>query len=129
MTDKNYTGTAYIAGPMRGYDLYNFPAFHAADKKYTALGYKIFNPARMDEEAGVFGDTNPLPPHFMHDAMRRDLLAIIDHCDTIILLHGWEKSSGVAVELALAKVLGFTIIIDGPTTTCAREKECQKSSS
>lgn len=113
MTTAIAARTAYVAGPMRGIPLYNFPAFHEAAARYRAAGFHIFNPAQMDEEAGVFGNTDPLPPGFMRDAMRRDLLAIIDHCDTIILLKGWEKSSGVKAELALANVLGLTVIYDG----------------
>jgi hypothetical protein len=100
---------AYIAGPMRGIPKYNFPAFDAAAAKYRALGWTIFSPADFDREMGVTEDTDSLPPDFLRKAMPRDLDAICES-DMIILLPGWQNSAGVAVELALANLLGLDII-------------------
>ena len=41
----------YLAGPMRGYPEFNFPAFHAAAAKLRAEGHTVFNPAERDAEA------------------------------------------------------------------------------
>ena len=41
----------YIAGPMRGYENFNFPAFDAAAQLYRAIGYEVFNPADKDKPA------------------------------------------------------------------------------
>ena len=38
----------YIAGPMRGYPEFNFPAFYAAEERLRARGHAVFNPARRD---------------------------------------------------------------------------------
>lgn len=97
----------YIAGPMRGIPLYNFPAFDAA-AAILADQFDVVNPAQLDRDAGVNEHTDPLSEGFMRDAMRRDLSAICD-CDAILLLEGWERSSGVAVELALARLLGLRV--------------------
>lgn len=100
----------YIAGPMRGIDLYNFPAFDACAERLRTMGHEPVNPADLDRESGVTEWTDPLPEDFMRGAMKRDLLAIIDGCEGIALLPGWEKSSGVAAELALAKCLGLSVL-------------------
>ncbi len=102
----------YIAGPMRGYDSYNFPAFDQMALILRKRGYIVINPAELDRIAGVHEFTDPLPEGFLREAMARDLQAI-STCDAIYLLKGWEKSSGVAVELSLAKLLGLKIIEQG----------------
>ncbi len=99
----------YIAGPMTGLPLYNFPAFDAAAEKLRQRGHRVINPADLDRAAGITANTAPLPPGFMREAMRRDLNAICD-CDAIALLPGWQKSKGVAVEMALARFLGLEIL-------------------
>lgn len=100
--------TVYIAGPMRGIPLYNFPAFDAAEKRWRDEGHNPINPAALDRAAGVNEHTDPLPADFMRGAMKRDLEAICN-CHAIALLPGWEKSSGVDVELRLACVLGLQV--------------------
>ncbi len=101
--------TVYVAGPMRGYDQYNFPAFDRAAGLLRSQGWTVINPAELDRAVGVFEDTDPLPPGFLRAAMKRDLAAICES-DAIALLPGWADSHGVAVELALAKLLGLRIV-------------------
>jgi hypothetical protein len=38
----------YIAGPMRGYDKFNFPAFDAARDRFTAMKWHVISPADID---------------------------------------------------------------------------------
>jgi hypothetical protein len=95
---------------MRGYDLYNFPAFDAAAAKLRSEGWNVVNPAELDRAVGITEFTETLPPNFMREAMKRDLNAIIDKCSAIYLLKGWEKSSGVAAELALANCLQLQVL-------------------
>jgi hypothetical protein len=99
----------YIAGPMRGIENYNFPAFDAAAKRLRAAGHDPVNPADLDRAIGVNETTVPLPEGFLRGAMKRDLGEICD-CDAIAVLPGWEKSAGTVVELALAKLLGLPIL-------------------
>ncbi len=96
----------YIAGPMRGYPLYNFPAFDAAALQLRKDGWFVYNPAELDRVIGVHEYTDPLPKDFIRGAMTRDCTAICK-CDAIALLPGWELSSGAAVELTLARFLGL----------------------
>ncbi len=98
-----------MCGPMRGYPLYNFPAFDAAAAKLRARGWKVINPADLDRKAG-FLPNKKLPKGFLRKAMQRDLTAICDKCSAIMLLHGWEKSEGAKVELALANLLQLLVL-------------------
>lgn len=102
--------TIYLAGPMRGIPKWNWPAFHDAARALRHSGHTVYSPAEYDQVLGITEDTKELPPNFMRRALKWDLSTICDYCDTIALLPGWEKSKGVAVELALAKLLGLTVI-------------------
>lgn len=106
--------TAYIAGPMRGYPLFNFPAFDAARDKLMALGYEVISPADMDRAIGFDEhladelDREPTP-EFLRDAMRRDIEAITKRADIVYMLDGWEKSTGALAEKAVAESVGIKI--------------------
>ena len=77
----------YIAGPMRGYEDYNFPAFDAAAEILQAAGNEVVNPAQMDRDIGFDPKTAEVSAEFLRDAMRRDLAAICE-CDGIAMLDG-----------------------------------------
>ena len=97
--------TIYIAGPMRGHDDGNYPAFYEAEKLLTAKSiWNTVNPARMDEEtSGGYGTVN------YKDALKRDLDEIFE-ADAMYMLRGWEKSEGARVEHALAIYLGLSLM-------------------
>ena len=108
----------YIAGPMRGYPEFNFPAFHEAEAYIAGLycAEKIHNPARMDEEKGIDttglkGDMSELPDFDLRDAMKDNCIAICE-CTHLYCLRGWENSSGARAEHALAVCLGLEIIYE-----------------
>ena len=90
----------YIAGPMTGYENFNFPAFFAAEEWLEKQGYEVVNPARLDD-----GDTTKTWEHYI----RRDLKIMLDHCNSIALLDGWEKSRGANIEAFVASQLGFQV--------------------
>lgn len=116
MPDK----TIYIAGPMRGYPLFNFPAFDEAEKLLTEIGWNVINPAELDRQTGF--DPVNLPEDYdwqcldsigfsLKDAIHRDVEAI-KQCDAIYMLKGWKKSTGANAELALAKWMGCRVIYE-----------------
>jgi hypothetical protein len=92
-----YPPVVYISGPMRGYPELNFPAFYAAEKYFEDRGYKVLNPARMDQDS----PGQQTVEHYV----RRDISAILKS-DYIALLHGWERSFGASAEAAVAAWLG-----------------------
>lgn len=98
----------YLAGPMTGYDKWNFPAFDEYAARLRATGKYVISPAELDRDAGFDENDERLPDNFMFDAMRRDIEALLQ-VDAVVLMPGWEKSKGVAIELAVAKALGLRI--------------------
>ena len=97
----------YIAGPMRGHDDDNFPAFYKAERLLESKGvYEVVNPARMDDEETPY-------EHDVYNVdykaeLKRDIDEIFK-IDAMYLLRGWEKSEGARVEHALAVYLGLSI--------------------
>lgn len=107
----------YIAGPMRGIEDYNFPAFDRAAKYLADLGHTVLNPADIDRETGF--DPQTLPTDFdwtqipktlsLKEIVRRDLNAI-QKCAAIYLLTGWQNSKGATAEHAVAVWLGLQVL-------------------
>lgn len=105
----------YIAGPMTGLPLFNFPAFDYARDQWRDAGWEVvspadltrtlwrerfeaeFDPASTDPAISAGGD-------IYRDFLREDLREIVT-CDAIALLPGWRASRGVAVELTVARAM------------------------
>jgi len=94
--------TAYIAGPMSGYPLWNFPAFDACRDGLVELGYTVLSPADLDREIGFDPSTSTVDKEFLELAMARDIEAIMK-ADLMVMLPGWEKSTGATAEYWLAR--------------------------
>lgn len=105
----------YLAGPMRGLPEFNFPAFDAATDTLRAMGHEVFNPAERDRSsgfdvAGMSGHENLAELGFsLREALAADTEYISKSAEAIALLPGWERSSGVAAEVALANALGLPV--------------------
>lgn len=102
----------YVAGPMRGYPEYNFKAFLAAGKDLTGKGWEVICPAQKDMDEGFDPKT---PQHTLTDKdleafIVRDIHMVLS-ADAVCVLPGWEKSRGVAVEVAIAKYSDMPIYI------------------
>lgn len=102
---------AYIAGPMRGCFLLNFPTFAEATKKLRDMGVEVISPAEEDLKEG-FDPASPqdFPLEKYEGWMKRDL-AHLRTCDTICLLPGWEQSPGAKRELQAALTMGLEVIL------------------
>ena len=110
----------YLAGPMRGYPEFNFPAFKAYAKHLRSLGYEVFSPAEKDESIHGEDFSNKYTTGSLQEAesdgfsLRRalgdDLEWICKQADGVALMPGWEKSSGANAEWATAKALGLEFI-------------------
>lgn len=111
--------TVYLAGPMRGYPFYNFPIFDYVRDALIVRKYIVFSPADYDRDKGFDPASLPkdhnwheIPEGFdMLEAARTDLNAIFE-CDAIVMLHGWEESTGATAEHAVAKWIGKTIFYE-----------------
>lgn len=104
----------YIAGPMRGYNDFNFPAFDGMQTLLSKRGWVVISPTDLDR---VFegwcdyppeGSTFPDPDPFII----RDVVALMQ-CDAIVMLCGWQHSVGATAEHAIAKWRGMEIYYEG----------------
>lgn len=93
----------YIAGPMRGYPQFNFPAFDEAAAQIRARGHHAVNPADLDRAIG-FDGTGPVPLNFLRVAIARDVQALCE-CSAIFLLPRWRESEGALTEYDIALML------------------------
>ena len=110
----------YLAGPMRGYKLFNFPAFDCAAENLRALGHVVVNPADFDREKGndplllpADWDWNVIPPDLdIREVIRHDI-EVLTTCDAIALLNGWKYSAGATAEFYVANWLGLQVFGEG----------------
>lgn len=117
----------YLAGPMRGLPEFNFPAFDKGARHLEAMGHEVFNPADRDRSVGF--STKGMTGHedlaaegfSLREALHADTEWISLHADAIALLPGWEKSSGVAAEVALARALGLPVVLTEDFISHARQ--------
>lgn len=104
---------------------FNFPAFDDASAAARELDFDISNPHEHDQatypgideaQATVNGNVLDLREEVGFDyaaAMRWDLSEVI-RCDAIILLPGWEGSTGARCERFVAEMTGKTVFLAVP---------------
>jgi hypothetical protein len=95
----------YIAGPMRGYKKYNYPAFISAAnlfRQHPKLRetWEVVSPVEIGNSFGT-PDTVAKSPAILTRLMEFELAAV-KSCDAILLLSGWETSEGARAELRVA---------------------------
>jgi hypothetical protein len=99
----------YLAGPMRGQPLFNFPAFFRAAMALRDDGHFVDNPAERDMAVGFnpacdIEHPDNIKVFNLKTAFEWDFEAITN-AQAIVLLPGWEASKGVQAELVLALAL------------------------
>jgi hypothetical protein len=101
----------YIAGPMRGREKLNFPAFDHAAERLRGAGCRVVSPAEIDRAHGIDPERPETVPADFDGHLRvilaRDLNAILEQCAAVALLDGWNLSSGSRAEVALGLALGL----------------------
>lgn len=116
--------TIYVAGPMRGYENWNYEAFDRQAKALEEVGWRVINPGEMDREySQELVDTSPFDfdpnlnyhdQEFLRKVLARDMNFICNECTAIYMMKGWEKSKGAKAEWTLAKALGLDIFYEVP---------------
>jgi nucleoside 2-deoxyribosyltransferase len=109
---------AYLAGPMRSKPNFNFNAFEETAKTLREGGIDIVSPHEIDiaeglvkverYENGVFKSVKLTKKFTIEGALKRDFAAILK-CDAVIMLPGWEGSSGANAERSLANQIGLPV--------------------
>ena len=97
MPTSNMPIKIYIAGPMTGKAEYNRPAFALAEKNLRAAGYRVINPAVM-------------PTDLDREDYMPICLAMLERCDAIYLLDGWQESEGARVEVEYARYKDLLVL-------------------
>ena len=100
---------AYLAGPMRGYPDFNYPAFNQVTATLKDMGYRVFNPADPRNHPPTFTTSTPA-----REFMSIDLAFICDMADLVIMMPGWETSLGACAEHATARACGLPILYINP---------------
>lgn len=114
----------YVSGPMRGYEEFNFPAFHAAAADLRAAGFEVCNPAEVmlacGCQAGTFCGSEF--KHEWQEYLRADLRAMLDGADAVATLSGWERSKGARLEVHVARQLWWDVRPVDEWIAAAREQ-------
>lgn len=118
-TSRPFTATndpgpyVYIAGPMRGIENFNFPAFDAARERFVTQGFNVISPADIDRAAGDVNVDKATYTCTQTDFAFRDFWSLYflskmgNPANGIVLLPGWEKSTGAAGEFFLSRWIGL----------------------
>lgn len=108
----------YIAGPMSGYPLYNFPAFIAAKSHLESIGHTVRSPVDIDHEVWRRLHGRDFDPAIdkcdwgspeLPEMMRGNLAAICA-AEGIAFLPGWERSKGATFERSVGEMLGLAFL-------------------
>lgn len=94
----------YIAGPMRGYDNHNYPAFCLAARILieTWKEYRFVTPVEINGNQ-EYDEAD------RGSRLAEDLRIVLNEVDAIVVLPGWEYSSGVTAEIAAAYAVGLKV--------------------
>lgn len=113
---------AYVAGPMRNFECFNFPAFDKAAAHLRADGWEVYCPAEHDRDCGFDETLNCLDGFDMEQAARWDIQAILKS-DAIYMLDGWEKSTGASLELQIARWIGIEVLYESEPSRLSVSEE------
>lgn len=93
----------YISGPITGTEDY-MRRFAVAENRLTAEGHSVINPARVNAQ---------LPETTTHEEYMKMSLCMMNMCDAVFMLKGWQDSKGANMEFEYARGTGMTIIFEG----------------
>src|SRR5208282_3757971 len=85
------------------------PAFHEAAEDLRNQGWVIFSPAEHDESLGAVPPKDGAGDFEMRNSCLAWDFARIAEADCLIVLPGWETSTGVHWEMVVAYALGKPI--------------------
>lgn len=93
----------YISGPITGTDGY-MERFARAERRLCAEGHTVVNPAKVGAQ---------LPAGTTHEEYMKISLTMLDMCNMLFLLEGWQESKGCGIEFEYAYEHGITITFEG----------------
>jgi hypothetical protein len=98
----------YLAGPMTGYEHFNYPAFERNMHELEGEAVTIKSPHTIP------WPEEPQEGEELWQTMMRKALAMLLTCNGIILMRGWTESKGALVEYNIATALRMPVyFLDG----------------
>ena len=94
----------YIAGPMTGIVLFNYPAFYRAMSDLGERGYDTLSPTDSEDKNKSGTRFGMSREWYLKHAIR-----MVTKADGIALLEGWEQSEGAKLEVHVGQHLGLDI--------------------
>lgn len=113
MIGESKQDVVYVAGPMTGRPLWNFPMFDKVTELLRQGGSEVISPAEEDRVQGFDPVLDPgaVPSEtFMERARQWDAEQILTKATCILMLPGWENSRGARAEKALAEWKGIPVM-------------------
>ena len=92
----------YISGAITGTTDF-MERFAKAEKELTKQGYSVVNPAKVNAQ---------LPEDTKYEEYMKMCFCMLNMCDGIYMLKGWEKSCGANREYGYAMAKEKTIFIE-----------------
>lgn len=92
----------YISGAITGTSGYLY-RFAEVEKMFTNKGFTVINPAKV---------CSKLPNSLSHEEYMHICLPMLDLCDLIYMIPGWEESKGARRELGYAIRRGIRRVRD-----------------
>ena len=92
----------YISGAITGTDDY-MERFAKAEKELTEKGYSVVNPAKVNAQ---------LPEDTNYEEYMKMCFCMLDMCNAIYMLNGWEESRGANREYGYAIAKGKEVILE-----------------
>lgn len=122
---------AYVTGPMRGIEYFNFPAFDKARDQLVELGFAVISPADIDRLDGLdpfeaeayarcsankwlsSGGGAGEAASRLDSIVRRDIGVVLglnrERDDFLYALDGWKGSTGALAEIRVAEFRGLSV--------------------
>lgn len=100
---EQYKKRVYISGPIEGVENY-MQNFSLAAEKVKEMGFDPVNPAAC---------FSPLKDILSRDEMMSMCFNLLEKCDCIYMLTGWQTSKGAKEELQYAINRNFDVMVDG----------------
>lgn len=92
----------YISGAITGTEDFR-ERFLEAEKELIAVGHDTVNPARLNDI---------MPKNATHGEYMRMSFELLDLCDAIYMLVGWESSKGANQEYGFAVAKGMRLMFE-----------------